>query len=81
MIQVCNAALKSADPSLLSEPHFVSPLLGLTLDSGDFRRASLQLSALGDLPPPLPDHRHANYDHLQELLSFIIITIKLYNSI
>lgn len=23
-------------------------------------------------PPPIPDHRHANYDHLQELLSFII---------
>lgn len=41
MILVCNPALKSADTSPLSVPHFVSPLLGLTLDSGDFRSASL----------------------------------------
>ena len=40
MILVCSPALESADTSPLSV-HFVSPLLGLTLDSGDFRSASL----------------------------------------
>lgn len=78
----CSPALKSADCNTLSVSHFVSSLSGLTLDSGDFRRISLQLSALGDLHTPLyltTDMLitiiYGNYFHL------LLIAIKLYNSI
>lgn len=64
-----------------SVPHFLSLLLGFTLDSGDFRRASLWLSPLGNLLPPyvtidmLITVIYRNYFHL------LLTTMKLYNSI
>lgn len=77
----CTPALKPANRSPLSVPHVVFPLLGLTLDSGDFRRSSRQLSALGNLPPTylttamLIRVIYRNYFHL------LLITMKPYNSI
>lgn len=74
-------ALQPAGPSPLSVPHFVSPLWGLILDSWDFRRGSLQLPALGNLPPAylttdmLITVIYRNYLHL------LLITMKLDTSI
>lgn len=77
--------MQSCPKTCRSQPSVCTPyfprLLRLTLDSEDFRRASLWLSPLGNLPPPslttdmLITVIYRNYFHL------LLSTMKLYNSI
>lgn len=64
-------ALRPADPSPLSAPHFVSLFWGRLWILGTSEKAHYNF-LLWVIYPYLPDHRHANYSHLQELLPFII---------
>lgn len=77
--------MQSCPKTCWSQPSVCTPyfplLLRLTLDSEDFRRASLWLSPLGNLPPPylttdmLITVIYRNYFHL------LLSTMKLYNSV
>lgn len=77
----CTPALKPANRSPLSVPHVVFPLLGLTLDSGDFRRSSRQLSALGNLPPTYLTTAMLIRVICRNYFRLLLITMKPYNSI